>query len=196
MIKFITAPVTIGLLIFSLFLHSTGGASDKADEQLLLAALKKGDHVALIRHALAPGTGDPDNFKLDDCATQRNLSSEGRTQAERIGKIFKEAGLTEIDLYTSQWCRCRETAVLMGVGKPQDLEFLNSFFQNFGRKEQQTEALRSWLLDQPLTEPVVLVTHQVNITAFSGVYPGSGEIIIMRRDENGQFHLAGSISTD
>ena len=196
MIKFITSPLTIGLLALSLLLHSTVGAADKADGQALLAALANGDHFALIRHALAPGTGDPDNFELDDCTTQRNLSSEGRTQAERIGQKFRDAGLTEIDIYTSQWCRCRETAVLMGVGKPQDLEFLNSFFQNFDRKEQQTETLRSWLLGRPLTEPVILVTHQVNITAFSGVYPGSGEIVVMRRDEDGRFHLAGSVSTD
>lgn len=195
MINFIPSLKTIAVLLISIFLYSAAGAAENADE-LLLAALQRGDHVALIRHALAPGTGDPDNFKLDECATQRNLSSEGRKQAERIGKIFREAGLHDIDIYTSQWCRCRETAVLMEVGKPQDLVFLNSFFQNSGRKDAQTDALRSWLLAKPLAEPVILVTHQVNITAFTSVYPASGEIVIMRRDADDKFHLAGTISTN
>ena len=171
-------------------------AAEPGEEAKLLAALKQGDHVALMRHALAPGTGDPQNFRLGDCSTQRNLSPEGRGQAERIGARLKQAGITEADIFTSQWCRCQETAELLGLGVPAPLPPLNSFFREYSRKASQTEALSTWLADQPLEKPLILVTHQVNITAFSGIYPGSGEVVLMRRNADGGFDVAGSIRTD
>ena len=149
-----------------------------------------------MRHALAPGSGDPENFRLDDCTTQRNLSQKGRDQAVRIGSRFKEAGIDDTDVYTSQWCRCRETAELLGLGPPAPLPALNSFFRNYERQEEQTEALSSWLESQSLDRPLILVTHQVNITAFSGIFPDSGEIVLMRRNADGQFEVTGSIRTE
>lgn len=194
--------IYLGLLTFFLIFGHGIGAADRVfsaehgEESRLLDHFKAGGHVALIRHALAPGFGDPDNFSLDDCATQRNLSQAGRDQAARIGRKFQQAGIREADVYTSQWCRCRETAELLSLGTPRPLPPLNSFFQNFDRKEQQTAALGQWLAEQPLEKPLILVTHQVNITAFSKVSPASGEIVLMRRNEDGRYQFAGSIRTD
>jgi hypothetical protein len=185
-------------LIFSHILITAGWvfSADHDEEKKLLGDFKAGNHIALIRHALAPGFGDPDNFTLGDCTTQRNLSQAGRDQAVRIGLKFQQAGISEADVYTSQWCRCRQTAELLSLGTPRPLPPLNSFFKNFDRKEQQTEALREWLVEQPLEIPLILVTHQVNITAFSNVSPASGEIVLMRRNDDGRFQVVGSIRTD
>ena len=171
-------------------------AADKDEEQKILADFKGGNQVALMRHALAPGTGDPENFKLGDCTTQRNLSQAGRDQALRIGIRFQQAGIIDAKVYTSQWCRCRETAELLGLGTPVQLPLLNSFFRNYESKEPQTGALQTWLAAQPLDKPLILVTHQVNITAFSSIYPASGEVVLMRRKADGRFEVAGSIRTE
>lgn len=185
-------------LIFSQFAAPVDSvfSAEHSEESKLLGDFKAGGHIALIRHALAPGFGDPDNFTLGDCTTQRNLSQAGRDQAARIGLKFQQAGINEADVYTSQWCRCRETAELLSLGTPRPLPPLNSFFRNFDRKEQQTAALRKWLAGQPLEKPLILVTHQVNITAFSAVSPASGEIVLMRRNHDGRFQVVGSIRTD
>ncbi len=171
-------------------------AAEADEESELLAAFKQGNHVALMRHALAPGTGDPENFRLGDCSTQRNLSREGRNQAMRIGGRLKQGGITDADIFTSQWCRCQETAELLGLGVPAPLPALNSFFGDYSRKTSQTEALSAWLAGRPLERPLILVTHQVNITAFTGIYPDSGEVVLMRKNGAGGFDIAGSIRTD
>ncbi len=191
-------PLLLRLVLFSAvaFLPVCVAAADTEEEAALLAALAQGKHVALMRHALAPGTGDPADFSLEDCTTQRNLSSEGRSQAVRIGARFTQAGITEADVYTSQWCRCRETAELLGLGAPVPLPPLNSFFSDFSRQAAQTEALSAWLGERSLDRPLILVTHQVNITAFSGVFPGSGEVVLMRRNSGGGFEVVGSIRTN
>ena len=186
-------------MLLLLQILSTAGwtaAAERQEEQALFDDLKAGNHVALMRHAVAPGIGDPDGFSLNDCSTQRNLSDSGREQAARIGAKLREAGITEADIYTSQWCRCRETAALLSLGTPTELPFLNSFFREAGRRQQQTEELKSWLEAHPLTRPLILVTHQVNITAFSSVYPQSGEIVVMRRDKDNRFQAVGTIRTD
>lgn len=158
--------------------------------------LNQGDHFIILRHALAPGTGDPANFKLEDCSTQRNLSAEGRRQAERIGQLFRDRGHSEAQVYTSEWCRCVDTAKLMELGEVEVLPMLNSFFADFSRRDQQTNELREWLGRQDLRSPLVLVTHQVNITALTGIFPRSGEMIILERRKNGELVLKGSITTD
>ena len=188
-----SAPLILGLA----YLLSLGigyvWASESDNEQTLLSAFKKGNHVALMRHALAPGIGDPENFRLDDCATQRNLSQTGREQAVKIGARLQESGIVNADVFTSQWCRCRETAELLGLGPPEPLPIINSFFRDFEKKEVQTEALSTWLQNQSLERPLILVTHQVNITAFSGIFPDSGEIVLIRRNSDGRFEVVGSI---
>jgi phosphohistidine phosphatase SixA len=166
------------------------------DETELWEALTSGGHVALLRHAIAPGTGDPPNFNVDDCATQRNLSDEGRAQARRIGARFRANGIENAQVFSSQWCRCRETAELLELGPVSYLPALNSFYQRWERREPQTEALREWLMHRDLTGAHVLVTHQVNISALTGVSPTSGELVIVRASESGEITVLGTIETE
>jgi phosphohistidine phosphatase SixA len=168
----------------------------EADDAGLWEALRLGGHVALLRHAIAPGTGDPAAFMLGDCSTQRNLSDTGRAQAERIGARFRANGIERAMVFSSQWCRCLETARLLRLGPVNDLPVLNSFFLRDGRRARQTEALKNWLSRRDLGSVLILVTHQVNITALTGVYPSSGELVVIRRSENGGISVAGSIETD
>ena len=151
----------------------------QADEGQLLAALREGRAVALLRHAPAPGTGDPAGFRLRDCATQRNLSAEGRAQARATGARLRAAGITRARVYSSQWCRCLETARLLDLGAVTGLPALNSFFGDRARGPQQTAALAAFLRDRPPGAPLILVTHQVNITAFTNGFMRSGEIVLV-----------------
>ena len=157
--------------------------------------LRSGQHIILIRHALAPGMGDPGNFRLRDCTTQRNLSQSGRDQARRIGAKLRRYGLENARIFSSQWCRCLETAKLLGLGKVRELPALNSFFGRPSREKPQMRALREWLSKQSLDTPVVLVTHQVNITALSDIFPQSGEAIVMRRTSKGEWSLVDRLQT-
>ncbi|MDP2376013.1 histidine phosphatase family protein [Reyranella sp.] len=170
-------------------------ASDGRAQSAPWASLRAPDHFALIRHALAPGTFDPPGFRVDDCATQRNLSAEGRAQAIRIGELFRANGIAAARLYSSQWCRCLETATLMKLGDVSLQPLLNSFAQNRDRAVQQTAALRPWIAQLELAGPTVMVTHQVVITALSEVFPGSGEIVVMRREPDGRLAVAGRLPT-
>ncbi|MDP2330621.1 MAG: histidine phosphatase family protein [Reyranella sp.] len=170
-------------------------ASDGRAQSGLWAGLRTPGHFALIRHALAPGTFDPPGFRVADCTTQRNLSAEGRAQAVRIGDLFRGNGIAAARLYSSQWCRCLETATLMKLGDVSPQPLLNSFAQNRDRAVQQTAALRPWIAGLELSGPTVLVTHQVVITALSEVFPGNGEIVVMRREAGGQLNVLGRIAT-
>jgi len=175
-------PTAIGgLLVLALLLWSP--APGQADmETAVWAALKNGDHVALLRHASAPGTDDPPGFRLDDCSTQRNLSEAGREQARSIGARFREHGIDNVVIYSSQWCRCLETAKLLDLGKVNRFPGLNSFFRDGSREALQTAEVRALIDKRPKGTSLVLVTHQVNITALSGVSPQSGEIVVLRPD--------------
>ena len=141
-------------------------------------ALDSPTAIALMRHALAPGGGDPAEFELGICSTQRNLDDRGRAQAGRIGQALKERGIDFEAVWTSQWCRCVDTAVLLNVAEVKEEPALNSFFQNRGDGPQQTDQTRS-LLAQHSGGRLMLVTHQVNITALTDVFPRSGEIIVI-----------------
>jgi len=151
-------------------------------EAALWAALKAGGHVAVMRHADAPGTDDPPGFRLDDCATQRNLSESGRKQARAIGARFREHGIREVPVYSSQWCRCLETARLLGLGEVKAFPGLNSFFRDAGRETRQTAEVKALIREHRGGPSPVLVTHQVNVTALTGVYPRPGEVVVLRPD--------------
>ena len=166
----------------------------RADEALW-AALADGGHVALMRHAEAPGTGDPRNFRLDDCSTQRNLDGAGREQARRTGQAFREHGVAIGRVLSSRWCRCLETAELLGLREVAAFAPLDSFFGERARGPDQTEAVRARLAEAaPDGASLVMVTHQVNITALTGVFPRSGEIIVLRLGGPGNFETIGAIS--
>ena len=157
-------------------------------------ALKQGGHVLLMRHALAPGVSDPAGFRIDDCATQRNLSDEGRRQASRFGAELRRHGVSVDRVLTSGWCRARDTAAAMDVGEGDIEPALNSFF---GRREAgaaQTAVLRTLVNNWRGPGTLVLVTHQVNITALTGVHPGSGEAVVLKPARDG-FEIVGRIGT-
>lgn len=166
----------------------------RADEASLVAALNSGGHVLMIRHALAPGTGDPVNFDVEDCSTQRNLDEHGRAQARRIGDWLRARGVTPGIVYSSPWCRCRETAELMALAPVETHPGLASFFRRRER-EAQTMAALSALLDglRDSEAPVVLVTHQVNITAATGIFPSSGEGVVARIGAGGTLEPLGRL---
>ncbi|PKM17850.1 MAG: histidine phosphatase family protein [Gammaproteobacteria bacterium HGW-Gammaproteobacteria-15] len=162
------------ILLLSLLLAATAQADDAA-----WAAWREGKALLLMRHALAPGTGDPAGFVLDDCSTQRNLNSEGQQQALRWGRLLRQQYSGDIQLYSSQWCRCLDTAKLMALSTPQPLPLLNSFFAGRGDGAKQTQALIQYFSQTQLHQPTVLVTHQVNFTALTGIFPRSGEAVII-----------------
>lgn len=134
--------------------------------------------IAIMRHALAPGKGDPANLTIGDCSTQRNLDERGRDQARAIGVALRERGITFVAVLSSQWCRTRETAELLGLGPFTEAPPLNSFFRDFSTRDQQTAATRDLIAE---TEGrLMLVTHQVNISALTGQSTRSGEVLIIR----------------
>lgn len=188
------AWISSALTIACLILTIPGTAT--ANETLGLKALASGKHFAIMRHALAPGFSDPANFELRNCSTQRNLSPEGFNQAARISEHFKEKGITEARVYTSQWCRCIDTAKTLGIGMPEELPIINSFFKTPSQRDIQTESLKQWILEQDLSKPLVLVAHQVNMTALTGAYPASGEIFIIERTTSGQFIITDKVQTE
>ncbi|WP_454017616.1 histidine phosphatase family protein [Azospirillum sp. Marseille-Q6669] len=137
--------------------------------------------IILMRHAEAPGVGDPPNFQLRDCATQRNLDANGREQARRVGDRLRSLAVGGATVYSSQWCRCLETARLLDVGAVRELPVLNSFFERREEQDAQMASLRRFLAGLPADgAPVVLVTHQVVVTALTGVFPASGESVLLR----------------
>ena len=145
----------------------------------LPALLRAGDCVLVMRHAqTVSGAGDPPNFRLDQCNTQRNLSDEGRAQAVRIGQWFKTHKLQPRSVQTSPWCRCKDTAEL-AFGKYTELSALASTFDNRVSQDAQTKALRTRLDYIPAGQFEVWVTHQVNITSLTGENTAMGEALII-----------------
>lgn len=151
----------------------------------LLRALAAPGGVGLMRHARAPGVGDPPGMRLDDCATQRTLSAQGRDQARRIGAALRAAGLRAAEVRSSAWCRARETAELLDLGPVEPLPALDSFFEERGQEGRQTADLRAYLQAGRHQSGRILVTHQVNVTALTGVFPAEGEIVVLRPGPDG-----------
>tara|TARA_B100000700_G_C14948910_1_gene810656 strand:+ start:92 stop:679 length:588 start_codon:yes stop_codon:yes gene_type:complete len=135
-------------------------------------------NILFIRHAIAPGFGDPEDFDLNDCSTQRNLNKEGREQAFKIGEKIKAIGIRFSKVYSSQWCRCLETARYMNLGKIISEPGLNSFFQGIVKKEKTLAKLQNLLKSlEAKKELFLMVTHQVTITAITGITVSSGGAI-------------------
>lgn len=150
--------------------------------------LRAGGCVVLMRHAQTePGIGDPPQFKLGDCSTQRNLSNAGREQAQRVGQAFAREGIRVDEVRSSAWCRCTETADL-AFGRHTVWAPVNSFFRDSGGPEQTRTVLRAVArLQAP--HNLVLVTHQVNMSSLTGEYPAMGEIFVTRPTSQGSERL-------
>jgi broad specificity phosphatase PhoE len=179
----------VGLLVFG----PLGAGPSLADD--LAKAVAQSGVIVMIRHAeTEPGFGDPPEFRLSDCSTQRNLSAEGREQSIRLGQWFQRQGLRPSLVRSSQWCRCLETARLAfaGFSRVEAFAPLNSFFQGHGHRDQQLQQARQQaqrLAQQPGPGPEVWVTHQVTITALTGVSPAMGEMVVTQPDRQGQFRV-------
>ncbi len=159
-----------------------------------LALSPSPETVLLLRHAYAPGTGDPPVFRIGDCSTQRNLDDAGRRQASRMGESLKQMGFARARVWSSQWCRCLETARLLDIGPVQELPALNSFFSQPQQQALHVSALRDFLSGVPLGEgPMILVTHQVLITALTGSWVDSGEGAAFSRDAAGKLTFKGPV---
>jgi phosphohistidine phosphatase SixA len=174
-------------------------ASPATDSWKMLA---RGGYVVLLRHtSTVPGVGDPPGFSLDDCATQRNLSAEGRAQAMRWRAAIAENKVAIGDVFSSEWCRCVDTAQLAFGGatvQPKKWSALNSFFEAAQNQSAQTAAIKKRLpaLLQAAKKSgnnAVLITHQVNISALTGVAPQSGEAVIIELDAQRNIVVAGRL---
>ncbi len=152
--------------------------------------------IVLFRHATAPGIGDPPNFKLNDCTTQRNLDDRGRAEARKLGEQFRSRKIVVGSVLSSQWCRTRETARLaFGNEVVKDEPAFNSFFsQSAGISDAQTAQARAILSRWRGPGTLVVVTHQVNITALTGVNPASAEGVVLRPAADGSLKVLGSVT--
>ncbi|SNT27852.1 histidine phosphatase family protein [Tropicimonas sediminicola] len=174
-------------LVIALCVFASMASADDWD------ALTEPGAIAVMRHALAPGTGDPAAFTLGDCSTQRNLDERGREQARKIGAALRERGITFDRVLTSQWCRTRETAELLDVGSVSDAPVLNSFFQDFSTRERQTREALDLIAQSD--GRILLVSHQVNISALTGRGTRSGEILAIQVTDDG-VDVTGSVLID
>lgn len=166
---------------FALVLSPFAGAAQDS----LWPRLRRGGLVLLMRHASTePGLGDPPGFRLGDCATQRNLSEAGREESRRVGERLRREKVPIAKVFTSPWCRCRETAML-AFGQAEDWEPLSSFFDFPHREADYTERLKKRIGGYSARKPpgnVVMVTHNVNIAALTRLSVATGEIVVVRPD--------------
>lgn len=155
--------------------------------------LAQGGAVVAIRHGrTSGGAGDPPNFKLDDCSTQRALTDQGRQESAALGERFK-ANKVQIDLVlSSQWCRCLDTARL-AFGRAEPWPALNNVFGNSGREPTQNAEVRKRIRDWTGPGTLVLVAHGSNIGPLTGAYPGEGEVIVLRPDPEKSLRVVGRI---
>ena len=176
-------------LSFSLNVHA-----DESSSQLIKAMQSKG-HVLMLRHAIAPGYGDPDNIKIGDCNTQRNLDSSGRQQSTEIGNWLRQYDIQPSAIYSSQWCRCLETAQLLNLGEVNELNALNSFFQMPQNRDKDLTALKSFIAKQDSDQNlIIMVTHSVTISAISGQNVASGNGVLLKLNSSGSYEFVAVVN--
>ena len=179
-------------IIIIIFLSLTNGIKADLKQNENLDILQNGGYLIFIRHAYAPGGGDPDNFDINDCSTQRNLSDSGREQSKKIGIFFNENKIPVDFIISSEWCRCKETAQI-AFNNFQTKTFLNSFYsKKFEKnKRKQITNLKKFVDGWNNNKNLVLVTHYVVISEILNYAPSSGEIVIS--DKN--FKIIGTVKT-
>ena len=177
------------ILIFSLFLiqFDYSFANDK-----VITSLKEGGKLVFIRHALAPGNGDPENFELKNCSTQRNLNKIGIEQSKRIGSIFKKNDIKIDNIFSSEWCRCKDTAKF-AFDNFETFDALNSFYDiKFAANEdKQIKDFYEFITNLDNKNNIIFVTHYVVIGAILNIGTSSGEIVVTDKNLN----IIGSIDT-
>ena len=182
------------ILKFFIIIFISLATSIKADlNKNLINQLEYGEKLIFIRHAYAPGSGDPNNFNLNDCSTQRNLNVDGRKQAQKIGEFFKKNKIKIEKVLSSEWCRCKETAEI-AFKDYSTKSFLNSFYSSkyLKNRNRQIKELNDHIRRFKSNQNLVLITHYVLISEVLNYAPSSGEIVIS--DKN--FNMVGSIEID
>ena len=152
--------------------------------------LQDGQHVLLMRHADAPGFGDPAGYVIGQCSTQRNLGDYGKRQAKAIGAWLTNQGIQKSEVFSSPWCRCLDTANLLNKGSVKTEASLGSFFDNMSLEKRQTKALEMFIKNELAKQskvPLILVTHHVNIQAFTGKVVGVGDMVLVKVGKNGEY---------
>ena len=181
--------------IFALSLAFSGLIFSQQVNAVLLDDLKDGQHVLLMRHADAPGFGDPPGYVISQCSSQRNLGEYGKKQAKAIGIWLASQGIQKADVFSSPWCRCLDTANLLNKGPVKIEASLASFFDNMSLEKRQTKELERFIkseLAKQSKQPLILVTHHVNIEAYTGKVLGVGDMILVKINKDGE-HLSHTI---
>jgi broad specificity phosphatase PhoE len=161
--------------------------------------LRQPGHVVFMRHADAPGSGgfgDPPGFRLEDCATQRNLSDEGRAHARRTGEAFRKYGVVFDRVLTSPWCRCRETAQLATGKEAEPFAPLSNLVGRSEHREAQVAALESFLAGLGGNTRALFVTHGIVINALTGIQPASGEMVLVKTGPGGKPAVLGRLRVE
>ena len=191
MIKAKAALVLTALLATTLF-PSHANARDLAIWDQIKGTNPKG-YVLLMRHALAPGIGDPENFNVNDCSTQRNLNDEGRTDAREIGSWLKRRDVKIFRVESSRWCRAKETAELLDIGKVRPNKNFDSLFRDPDpANHPQTAAIKKRIFNHRNTRGLlVMVGHSVNIQTLTSTSLESGEGVLVRATPQGELKILG-----
>jgi phosphohistidine phosphatase SixA len=188
-------PAICGLFVALCWLMLPGAHVAQANTAVIgWDDLQRGGYVIFLRHAATdPGTGDPPGFNLKECRTQRNLSEAGRAQAKRWGEKVAEHRIPISGVFTSEWCRCRDTATI-AFGRASEWSALNSFFDSPQNEPRQTATVKKRLpaMLQP-GKNIVIVSHQVNITALTGMAPQMSEAIVARISADGALQISGRL---
>jgi broad specificity phosphatase PhoE len=183
----------IRALLFVAMVFSSVSASAQSNEALW-DVLRGGGHVVLLRHGTTtPGAGDPPGFRLEDCATQRNLSDQGRAEARRIGAAFQARHVPIGLVLSSPWCRCLETARL-AFGRAERWDTLGNLFGNRSREAEQVTAMRERVSQRPTVGNLILISHGVTIQALTGESVAQGEFLVVTPEGNGRFRVVGRMA--
>jgi phosphohistidine phosphatase SixA len=168
------------LLVACCFLAQASDLSQK---------LQSSDYVLLMRHTLAPGVGDPANYSLEDCNTQRNLNAEGKAQAVFVGEWLKKQGVKNAELHSSVWCRCKDTAALLNFGEHKVEPALASFFDDMSKAKESNLKLQRFIAGKIKSKgdkALIMVTHHVNILEFMGENIASGDMVLAKVNSKGE----------
>ena len=169
---------TVFILLFCSLYQMIVPAQAAASGLLQEAITKTAANVVFMRHALAPGYGDPAAFQIDKCSTQRNLNKAGRQQARATGQYLRGNKFVFDAILSSQWCRCKHTAELLGVGSWTEFQGLNSFYEGHANRADTLDRLQQKLDRLPVDTLVLMVTHQVVISAITEIAPASGGFVV------------------
>ena len=151
--------------------------------------LQSSDYVLLMRHTLAPGVGDPANYSLEDCKTQRNLNAVGRAQAVFVGEWLKKQDVKNTELHSSVWCRCKDTAALLNFGEYKVEPALASFFDDMSKAKESNLKLQRFIAGKMKSKgnkALIMVTHHVNILEFMGENIASGDMVLAKVNSKGE----------